>query len=145
MILSRLGTYQYVIMEINWRAVLTGFVVAIVLGIVVAWVYPPGETSGLAFALPGLVGGFVAGYMVSGIGNGAVHGGLSTIVGALFVLAALTVFGILFVGIVPALGGATIALLALFAMAIPGAIAGALGAWLHGRRAPGPAVEAAPR
>ena len=144
-ILSRLETYHPSIMEINWRAVLTGFVVAIVLGIVVAWVSPPAETSGLALALPGLVGGFVAGYMVSGIGNGAVHGGLSTIVGALFVLLALTVFGILFVGLIPALGGATIALLALFAMAIPGAIAGALGGWMKGRRAPRPATGAAPR
>ena len=132
-------------MDINWRAVLTGFVVAIVLGIVIGWVYPPGETSGLALAIPGLVGGFVAGYMVMGVGNGAVHGGLATIVGALAVLVVLFVVGLLFVGIVPALGGATIALIALFAMAIPGAIAGALGAWLHGRRAPRPAVEATPR
>lgn len=123
-------------MDINWRAVLTGFVVAIVLGILVSWVYPPADTSAWGLAVPGLVGGFVAGYMVSGVGNGAVHGGLATVVGALAILLVLFVFGLLFVGIVPAIGGATIALIALFVMAIPGAIAGAVGGWAKGRRAP---------
>jgi len=132
-------------MEINWRAVLTGFVVAIVLGVLVGWIYPPGQTSGLALAVPGLVGGFVAGYMVSGAWDGAVHGGLATIVGALAVLAFLLLVGILFVGIIPALGGATIGVLALLFMAIPGAIAGAVGGWLKGRRAPQPTMGATAR
>lgn len=131
-------------LNVNWRAVLTGFAVALLLGIVVSWVSPPAETSGLALALPGLAGGFVAGYMVSGLRSGAVHGGLATIVGALFVLAVFTVFAVLFVGLVPAIGGASIALIALFAMAIPGAIAGALGSWLRSRNAP-PAGTASPR
>ena len=132
-------------MDINWRAVLTGFVVAIVLGIVVSWAYPPGETSALALALPGLVGGFVAGYLVSGVGRGAVHGGLATIVGALAVVAILLLVGILFVGLIPVFVGTTVAVIALFAMAIPGAIAGALGGWLKGRRTMRPTTEAAPR
>lgn len=127
-------------MEIHWRAVLTGFVVAIVLGLAVSWVYPRGETAGVALALLGLVGGFVAGYIVSGAATGAVHGGLSTIVGALAVLGTLTVVGILFVGLVPALGGATIAL---FLMATPGALVGALGGWYRRRaaRTTGPAAS----
>lgn len=120
-------------MEINWRAVLTGFVVAVALGLVLSWVYPPAETTGLGLALPGLVGGFTAGYMVSGIERGAVHGGLATIVGALVVLAILVVVGVLFVGLIPAIGGSLVAIIALFVMAIPGAIAGALGGWLKGR------------
>ena len=134
-------------MEISWRAVLTGFVVAIVLGIIVGWVYPPGETgvSGLALALPGLVGGFVAGYMVSGVGRGAVHGALATIVGALAVVTILLLVGILFVGLIPVIAGATVAVLALFAMSIPGAIAGALGGWMRGRRTMRPTTEATPR
>ena len=127
-------------MDINWRAVLTGFVVAIVLGIVVSWASPPGETSGIALALPGLLGGFVAGYMVSGVGRGAIHGGLATVVGALAVVAVLLVVGLLFVGLIPVFVGATVAVIALFAMAIPGAIAGALGGWIKGRRAPRPAT-----
>lgn len=120
-------------MDINWRAVLTGFVVAIVLGLLAAVVSPPAETTGLGLALPGVVGGFVAGYMVSGVGRGAVHGGLATVVGALAVLVLLVLVGILFVGLVPAIGGSIVALVALFVMAIPGAIAGALGGWIKGR------------
>ena len=120
-------------MDINWRAVLTGFVAAVVLGLFLSWVYPPAETTGLGLALPGLVGGFMAGYMVSGIERGAIHGGLATIVGALAVLAVLVVIGVLFVGLVPAIGGSIVALLALFMMAIPGAIAGAFGGWLKNR------------
>jgi hypothetical protein len=119
-------------MDINWRAVLTGFVVATVLGILVSWLTPAG-TSGTALALPGLVGGFVAGYMVSGIGRGAVHGGLATVVGAVAVSAVLLVAGILFAGLVPAIGGSFVALVAIFVIAIPGAIAGAVGGWLKGR------------
>lgn len=120
-------------MEINWRAVLTGFVVAVVLGLFTSWVYPPAQTTGFGLALPGLIGGFVAGYMVSGIERGAVHGGLATIVGALAVLAILVVVGLLFVGLVPAITGSVLGIIALFMMAIPGAIAGAVGGWLKGR------------
>jgi hypothetical protein len=120
-------------MDINWRAVLTGFVTAVVLGIFVSVVYPPAETTGLGLALPGLIGGFVAGYMVSGIREGAVHGGLATIVGALAVLAVIVVAGVLFVGLIPAIGGSIIAIISLFVMAIPGGMAGALGGWLKSR------------
>lgn len=132
-------------MKINWYAVLTGFFVAIVLGIVVSLVSPPMGRGGYLLAIPGLAGGFVAGYMVSGIRDGAVHGGLATVVGGLILLAVLTVLGALFVGIVPAVGGATVALIALFAQAIPGTIAGAVGGWAKGRRAPRPASTTAPR
>lgn len=120
-------------MDINWRAVLTGFVVAVVLGLFLSWVYPPAETTGLGLALPGLLGGFTAGYMVSGIERGAIHGGLATIVGALVVLAVIVIGGILFVGLLPALGGSVVAVIALVVMSIPGAIAGALGGWLKNR------------
>ena len=78
-------------MNINWRAVLTGFVVAIALGAIISWAGALTEASVYLLALPGLVGGFVAGYLVSGVGNGAVHGALATIVGALVLLVALTV------------------------------------------------------
>ena len=130
-------------MEINWKAVLTGFVVAIVLGIVVSWVYPLSEQSWYFLGLPGLVGGFVAGYMVSGTNEGAVHGGLATIIGGLILLAGLVVFGLLFVGIVPAIGLGTLALLALLVQAVPGAIAGAFGGWVKSRSEPSPAAPAA--
>lgn len=133
-------------MNVNWNAVLTGFVVAVVLSLA-ASLLGVNEASVWLFAIPGLVGGFVAGYMVSGVGAGAVHGGLATVVGSLVLLASLTVFGVLFVGLVPAVGGAATALLVLFVQAIPGAIAGALGGWAKARRAARPVTggETTPR
>jgi hypothetical protein len=128
-------------MNINWRAVLTGFVVAIALGILVSWAGALTEASVYLLALPGLVGGFVAGYMVSGIGNGAVHGALATIVGALVLLVALTIGAALFVGVVPAVAGASVVVLALFVQAIPGGIAGAIGGYMKRRRVREPVVE----
>jgi hypothetical protein len=122
-------------MEINWRAVLSGFVVAVVIGLLVSWAVPVTETA-YVLALPGLVGGFVAGYMVSGVGRGAIHGALATVVGALALLAVIVVMGALFVGILPALTSATVGVFALAAQSIPGALAGALGGWMKHRRAP---------
>ncbi|WP_435156945.1 DUF5518 domain-containing protein [Haladaptatus sp. DFWS20] len=123
-------------MEINWRAVITGFLTAFVLGLLVAWIVPPMEMSGLAQAFPGLVGGFVAGYMVVGAGRGAVHGGLATVLGGLVLLIVLGVAGTLFAGVIPALTGFALGLFVLIAQAIPGAIAGAIGGWVKGRREP---------
>ncbi|RBI58958.1 hypothetical protein DMJ13_24410 [halophilic archaeon] len=121
-------------MDINWRAVLTGFLTAFVLGILVAWLVPPARMSGLAQALPGLVGGLVAGYMVVGAGRGAVHGGLATVVGGLVLLVAWLVLGTLFAGVFPAVTGFALGLAVLLAQAIPGAVAGAIGGWAKGRR-----------
>lgn len=120
-------------MDINWRAVSVGFLVALTLGLIVSWLVPPTETSALLHALPGLIGGGVAGYMVSGVGRGAVHGGLATVLGGLLTLAVLTVFGVLFAGIVLTAGAFVIGLIVLFGQAIPGALAGAVGGWASGR------------
>ncbi|MDS0259955.1 DUF5518 domain-containing protein [Haloarcula sp. S1CR25-12] len=132
-------------MNINWRAVLTGFVVAIALGAFVSWAGSLTESSVYLLALPGLVGGFVAGYMVSGVGNGAIHGALATIVGALVLLVALTIGAALFVGVVPAVAGASVAVLALFVQAIPGGVAGAIGGWMKRRRVREPTTATTPR
>ena len=132
-------------MNINWRAVLTGFVVAIALGAFISWAGPLTETSVYLLALPGLAGGFVAGYMVSGVGTGAVHGALATVVGALVLLAVVTIAGALFVGLFPAIAGASVAALALAVQAIPGGVAGALGGWLKRRRVREPAPTTTPR
>jgi hypothetical protein len=122
-------------MEINWTAVLTGFLVALAIAIVAAFAVPISGATVWMLALPGLIGGFVAGYMVLGGWEGAVHGGLATIIGALIWLAFVTVWGLFFVGIFPALGAATVILFALFVQAIPGALAGALGGWIKERQA----------
>jgi len=121
-------------MRINWSAVLVGFVVTAILALLVALMGPITTTSVFWLALPGIVGGFVAGYMVAGTYEGAVHGGLATVIGALVMLAIVLVAGVLFVGLLPALAGAFIGLAALFMQAIPGAIAGAVGGWASGRR-----------
>lgn len=121
-------------MNVNWNAVLTGFVTAFVIALLIAWFVPAAELGWLAYALPGLVGGFVAGYMVFGAGDGAVNGGLATVVGAAALLVIWVVAEALFAGLFPAFLGLTLGVLALVAMAIPGAITGALGGWLHTRR-----------
>jgi len=120
-------------MDINWRAVFVGFLVAVTLGLIVSWLVPPTETSALLHALPGLIGGGVAGYMVSGAGRGAIHGGLATIVGGLLTLVVLAVAGVLFAGILLTAGAFVVGLLVLLGQAIPGAIAGAVGGWASQR------------
>lgn len=121
-------------MDINWRAVLTGFVVAFVLGILAAWLVPPTGAAAWVQALPGLIGGLTAGYMVAGVGRGAIHGGLATVIGALVLLVAGVVLGTLFAGIVPATAGLVLGLTILVFQAIPGAVAGAVGGWAKDRR-----------
>ena len=116
-------------MDINWRAVFVGFLVAVTLGLIVSWLVPPDQTTAFVHVVPGLVGGAVAGYMVTGVGEGAIHGGLATVIGGLLTLVVLTVFAALFTGLVFTLGG----LIVLFGQAIPGAIAGAVGGWISGR------------
>jgi uncharacterized membrane protein YeaQ/YmgE (transglycosylase-associated protein family) len=123
-------------MDIRWNAVLTRFVSAWLLGLFVVWFVPPEEMGWLAYSLPGLVGGFVAGYMVYGSGSGAVHGGLATVVGSLVLLITWSVVAVFFAGILPAAVGLTLGLLVLAVVAIPGAIAGAAGGWVHDRRTP---------
>jgi len=129
-------------MRIDRNAVLTGFALALVLGFVFALFSDLTATTTLYLILPGLVGGFVAGYMVSGIGNGALNGGLATAVGGLILLGVLAVFGVLFAGLVPTIGGLFVGLLVLAVNAIPGALAGALGGWLKDRREPETAATA---
>ncbi|MGM0592704.1 MAG: DUF5518 domain-containing protein, partial [Halobacteriota archaeon] len=74
--------------------------------------------------------------------NGAIHGGIATVVGAFVVLVLLALLG-LFVTPFASLGIFLAGVVVLFVQAIPGAIAGAIGGWLKGRR-PSEAVEAEP-
>ena len=120
-------------MDINWRAVFVGFLVALTLGLIVSWLVPPSETTAFVQVLPGLIGGAVAGYMVTGVGDGALHGGLATVLGGLLTLVMLALVGVLFAGVVVTAGLFVIGLIVLFGQAIPGAIAGAVGGWASGR------------
>lgn len=121
-------------MAINWNAVLTGFITALVIGLIVALFVPAADMGWLAYSLPGLAGGFVAGYMVYGGESGALHGGLATVIGAAILLVAWSVFEAFFAGLFPAFVGLTVGLLILVVVAVPGAVTGALGGWMHSRR-----------
>jgi hypothetical protein len=116
----------------NWRAVLVGFGVEVLLGLL-ATVAP-----GIGHAAAGLIGGFVAGYLAGGsLGSGAWHGLLAGSLGGI-VLAVFVALGVTLVGSVgagplgPILGGATflLAIAVAFFFAIDSAIGGLVGAIL---------------
>lgn len=115
---------------VNWRAVLTGFVVEFVLG-VFAFALP-----GVGHAAAGMVGGFAAGWMAGGgFWNGGVHGLLAGALGGLLVVAFVVVASLAAsVAFVPAgilgFGAAVLAFVVFALLAIDSAIAGAVGGWL---------------
>jgi hypothetical protein len=118
---------------VNWRAVLTGFVVEFVLG-VFAFALP-----GVGHAAAGIVGGFVAGWLAGGgAWKGTVHGALAGALGGVLVVVFLLVASaFVTVAFVPAgvlgFGVAVLASMAFFLLAIDSAIAGALGGWVVDR------------
>lgn len=125
-------------MEMNMRAVAYGFVVSLLIGLVGGAVIPGTDMTipALGWGLAGIVAGLVAGYVAGGtIPNGAIHGGLATVIGAFVLLVAVSFVGVLFGGLVPAVGLLTVGVTLLAIYAIPGAIGGAVGSWGKGRRA----------
>ncbi|WP_129115956.1 DUF5518 domain-containing protein [Halegenticoccus tardaugens] len=125
-------------MTINWKAVVYGFIVALAIGLLSGATLPGTDMTLpiIGWGLAGILAGFVAGYVAGGpMSDGAIHGGLATIVGALVILLAVTFTGVLFAGLVPAVGIFTLGLLLLVVYAIPGAIGGAIGSWEKERRA----------
>jgi len=115
---------------VNWRAVLVGFGVELVLG-VFAFALP-----GVGHAAAGLVGGFVAGWMAGGgAWDGAVHGLLAGALGGVVVVGVLVfASAVASVAFVPAgllgFGVAVLALVVFLALAVDSAIAGAIGGLL---------------
>jgi len=120
----------------NWRAVGTGFLTIVVLGLLGAFVEP---LAVFGTALGAVVGGFVAGYIAhTGVANGAWNGFLAGTIGAIAVLAALTALGLavsvveLSLGGVFATVGVALAALVLVALgAIPATLGGALGGMMN--------------
>ncbi|WP_135533810.1 DUF5518 domain-containing protein [Halostella pelagica] len=113
----------------NWRAVITGFLVEIVAGLFAL------AAPGVGHAAAGLVGGFIAGYMAGGgLLSGAWHGLLAGSLGGI-VLAITFGFGATVVGTIglgplgPFVGGAVffVALAIAVLMALDSALAGAVG------------------
>jgi len=125
-------------MNINWKAVLAGFVATLAFGLISGLLYAGSETVGVLgyWGVIGIFGGLVAGYLVGGpLGSGAIHGGLATVLGSIFVLVIATFTTVLFGGVVLSLGVLGFGILMLAFHAIPGALGGALGSWLKNRRA----------
>ncbi|WP_254533731.1 DUF5518 domain-containing protein [Natrinema gelatinilyticum] len=129
-------------MEINWTAVITGFVMTLALGFISGLVYVGSEASVvlLYWGGIGLLGGLTAGYLAGGtIGSGATHGGIATVFGSLVLLALATFTTLLFGGLVVSFSVLVLGLLMLTFYAIPGALGGAIGSWAkHRRSAPEP-------
>jgi hypothetical protein len=76
-------------MEIDWGAVIIGFILSIVLGGFFAAIIP-----GVGALLGWLLAGMVVGYMVGGTGgNGAANGAVSGLFGAIVVSLLLLIFG----------------------------------------------------
>jgi hypothetical protein len=113
----------------NWRAVVTGFLVEVVAGLFAL------ALLGVGHAVAGLIGGFVAGYMAGGgLLSGGWHGLVAGSLGGLVLAAAFglgtTVVGTLGLGpLGPFLGGAVffVALAIAVLMALDSALAGAVG------------------
>ncbi len=125
-------------MDVNTKAVLYGFVVSLLIGLVGGAVLPGTETAipVLGWGAAGIVAGLVARYVAGGsVGNGAIHGGLATVIGALVLLVAVSFAGALFGGLIPAFGLFSVGVALLAVYAIPGAIGGAIGSWGKRRRA----------
>jgi len=125
-------------MELNWKAVVIGFIATIALGIIGGLIVAGTETVALttSWGLIGIGGGLVAGYIAGGtVSTGAIHGGIATVLGSLLTLAIVTFTTLLFAGVVPTFGVLVGGLLLLAFYAIPGALGGAVGSWAHGRRA----------
>ncbi|WIV68225.1 DUF5518 domain-containing protein [Natrialbaceae archaeon AArc-T1-2] len=120
----------------NWRAVMIGFVVAVVIGIVGI------ALPGLGQLTAGLLGGFVAGYLaggglLSGFWHGLLAGALGGIVGGLIIAVAVGVAGLALGpvgGLLSGLAGVGIfgfAVLVAFIMALESGLAGAIGGLLN--------------
>ena len=125
-------------MELNWKAVVIGFIATIALGIIGGLIVAGTETVALttSWGLIGIGGGLVAGYIAGGtVSTGAIHGGIATVLGSLLTLAIVTFTTLLFAGVVPTFGVLVGGLLLLAFYAVPGALGGAVGSWAHGRRA----------
>lgn len=125
-------------MDINWRAVGYGFVATIVIGLLSGFTVPFVDVTlpVIGYGLAGLVGGLVAGYVATtSLGGGMVHGAIATVIGGFVVLVVLSVLAV-FASPVASFGVFAAGLLVLLVQAVPGAVGGALGSYLKGRREP---------
>jgi hypothetical protein len=115
---------------VNWRAVIVGFLVEVVLGVV--GVFAPG----LGQLGAAILGGFAAGIIAKGgIGNGAWHGLLAGALGGLVIVAIFGLFGTALLGLGGGPGGVAFGLgltsflvVVWLLVSLPSAVGGAIGA-----------------
>jgi hypothetical protein len=122
-------------MDFNVRAIIYGIVKTIIVGLLSGAVVPFTDMTlpVVGFGLTGIIGGLVAGYVAgTKLNDGALNGGVASAAGAIIALVVLTVAGLL-AGPIPAMGLFGLGVLFVIVAAIPGAVGGALGAWLQGR------------
>ena len=128
-------------MKLNWKAILTGFVVTIALALTSGLIYVGSDATVavLYWGTIGLLGGLTAGYLAGNeLGSGAVHGAIATVFGSLILLAIAIFTTLLFAGVVASVSMFVFGSLVLAFYAIPGALGGAIGSWMRERRsAPG--------
>lgn len=123
-------------MQIHWIAVITGFVVTLVLGITSGF-YAGSEAPVvlLSWSAIGFVGGLAAGYLAGGSKrSGALHGGMATLFGSLVLLAIATITALLFSGLIASFGVLIVGLMFLAFYPIPGIIGGVIGSWAKRNR-----------
>lgn len=118
-------------MEIDWGAVIIGFILSIVLGAVFGVIIPA-----LGALLGWLLAGMAVGYMVGGdAGNGLGNGAVSGLFGAIVLSILMLIFGTLILGII-GFAAATVTsiflFIAFFGVMIIMAIGGAIGAVIKG-------------
>ncbi|SIS00044.1 DUF5518 domain-containing protein [Natronorubrum thiooxidans] len=125
-------------MDINWTAVVTGFVMTLALGFISGLIYVGSEASVvlLYWGGIGILGGLTAGYLAGGtVSSGATHGGIATVFGSLVLLVIATFTTLLFAGLVASFSVLVLGILMLAFYAVPGALGGAIGSWTKHRRA----------
>ena len=124
-------------MNINWTAVLTGFVVTIALALISGLIYAGSDATVavLYWGTIGLLGGLTAGYLAGAeMGSGAVHGAIATVFGSLILLVVSIFTALLFAGVFASVSVFVFGSLILAFYAIPGALGGAIGSWMRVRR-----------
>jgi hypothetical protein len=124
-----------VINVINWGAVITGFLLSIILGAIFGVIIPVwGSLIGL------LIAGMAAGYMAGGdTVNGMVNGALAGLFGGIILSIMLIIFGTILLGLV-GFAVATLSAIVIMALFVGAmiimAVGGALGAVVRGEPYP---------
>lgn len=118
------------------RAIAYGFGTTLLLGILSGLTIPFTNVTlpVIGYLLVGVIGGLVAGYMVTtGMADGAINGLVATMLGAIIVAIGLVIFNVLFTGVFFGLTTLAASIVVIALAGIPGVVGGALGSVIHDR------------